>query len=50
MFQAFNRFKDGDRQYVFAAESEQEMKVWMNVMSLACIAFGTGEASMSKVH
>eukprot|EP00039_Didymoeca_costata_P015190 m.254297 g.254297 ORF g.254297 m.254297 type:complete len:767 (-) comp16170_c2_seq1:2644-4944(-) len=47
-FKAFNRFKDGDRQYVFAAESEQEMKVWMNVMSLACIAFGTGEASMSK--
>ena len=39
-FKAFNRLKGGARKYIFAAESAEEMKVWMNVMSLACIAFG----------
>jgi hypothetical protein len=47
-FKVFNRVKDGERKYIFAAETEEEMKVWMNVMSLACIAFGTGKASMAK--
>lgn len=36
------------RSYLFAAEDEREMKTWMNVMSLASIAFGTGKASMNK--
>ena len=47
-WKAFNRLRDGDRQFVFAAESQEEMKTWMNVMSLASIAFGTGKASMAK--
>ena len=33
---------------MFAAETLEEMKTWMNVLSLASIAFGTGQASMSK--
>lgn len=48
-FKAFNRLRDGDREYIFAAENSDEMKIWMNVLSLACIAFGTGKASMTKV-
>ena len=36
------------RKYIFSAESEKEMKTWMNVMGLASIAFGTGKASMTK--
>jgi hypothetical protein len=47
-FKAFNREHIGDRTYVFAAEDEREMKTWMNVMSLASIAFGTGRASTRK--
>lgn len=49
-FKAFNRLQGKARKYIFAAESGEEMKVWMNVMSLACIAFGTGKASMAKVE
>jgi len=47
-WKAFNRMRDGDRQYVFAADNAAEMKQWMNVMSLASIAFGSGKASMQK--
>ena len=42
-WKAFNRVRDGDRQFIFAAENASEMKQWMNVMSLASIAFGTGK-------
>jgi hypothetical protein len=47
-FKCFNRLKRRDRQFIFAADTAEEMKVWMNVLSLACIAFGTGKASMAK--
>lgn len=47
-FKAFNRYHDGEREYEMAADSEEEMKVWMNVMSLASIAFGSGKASAAK--
>eukprot|EP00051_Salpingoeca_urceolata_P001249 m.39564 g.39564 ORF g.39564 m.39564 type:complete len:1241 (+) comp11285_c0_seq1:36-3758(+) len=49
-FKAFNNHQHGARKYVFAAEDEKEMKTWMNVMSLASIAFGSGEASMKKLE
>lgn len=48
-FKAYNRQNAAARKYIFAAEDEREMKTWMNVMSLASIAFGTGKASMQKV-
>jgi hypothetical protein len=47
-FKAFNREHESMRKYIFAAESDKDMKTWMNVMSLASIAFGTGRAAMSK--
>eukprot|EP00045_Choanoeca_perplexa_P016926 m.235406 g.235406 ORF g.235406 m.235406 type:complete len:797 (+) comp17403_c0_seq2:184-2574(+) len=47
-FKVFNRNFSNARSYLFAAEDEREMKTWMNVMSLASIAFGTGRASMAK--
>eukprot|EP00053_Salpingoeca_punica_P017075 m.163317 g.163317 ORF g.163317 m.163317 type:complete len:737 (-) comp17110_c2_seq1:638-2848(-) len=47
-FKAFNREHEGMRKYIFAAENDKDMKTWMNVMSLASIAFGTGKAAMSK--
>ena len=37
------------RKYLFAAEDDKEMKTWMNVISLATIAFGSGKASMTRV-
>lgn len=48
-FKAFNREHSDARTYIFAAESMEEMKVWMNLMSLASIAFGSGKASRMKV-
>jgi hypothetical protein len=47
-FKAYNRHNNAARKYVFAAEDERDMRTWMNVMSLASIAFGTGKASMQK--
>ena len=46
--QAFNREHEEARKYIFAAETESDMKKWMNVMSLASIAFGSAQASMKK--
>ncbi len=47
-FKVFNREHGDARQYIFAAESQEDMKTWMNVMGLASIAFGSGQASMTK--
>lgn len=47
-WKAVNRVHEADRKYVFAAETLEDMKTWMNVMSLASIAFGSGKASMAK--
>ncbi len=46
--QAYNREQEGARKYILAAEDERDMKTWMNVLSLASIAFGSGKASMAK--
>lgn len=47
-WKAVNRINESERKYVFAAETEAEMRAWMNFMSLASIAFGSGKASASK--
>ncbi|EGD73140.1 hypothetical protein PTSG_04853 [Salpingoeca rosetta] len=47
-FKAFNREHEEARKYIFSAETESDMKKWMNVMSLASIAFGSAKASMKK--
>eukprot|EP00048_Salpingoeca_helianthica_P015518 m.227187 g.227187 ORF g.227187 m.227187 type:complete len:806 (-) comp17143_c0_seq1:162-2579(-) len=47
-FKAYNREQEGARKYILAAEDERDMKTWMNVLSLASIAFGSGKASMAK--
>eukprot|EP00043_Microstomoeca_roanoka_P017841 m.187570 g.187570 ORF g.187570 m.187570 type:complete len:803 (-) comp16714_c0_seq3:1065-3473(-) len=49
-FKAFNREHEEARKYIFAAETESDMKKWMNVMSLASIAFGSAKASMKKAE
>lgn len=48
-WKAVNRVNQSERKYVFAAETEAEMKAWMNFMSLASIAFGSGKASAAKL-
>lgn len=47
-FKAYNREQEGARKYILAAEDERDMKTWMNVLSLASIAFGSGKASMAR--
>jgi hypothetical protein len=47
-FQIFNREDQSGRSYILAAEDDKEMKTWMNVLSLASIAFGSGKASMAR--
>eukprot|EP01147_Barroeca_monosierra_P004399 gene4399-6671_t len=47
-FKAFDRQHENARKYIFAAETESDMKKWMNVMSLASIAFGSAKASLQK--
>eukprot|EP00049_Salpingoeca_infusionum_P000510 m.40372 g.40372 ORF g.40372 m.40372 type:complete len:809 (+) comp10434_c1_seq1:87-2513(+) len=47
-FKAFNREHPEARTYIFAAEDERDMRTWMNVMSLASIAFGSGKASTMR--
>eukprot|EP00042_Codosiga_hollandica_P046244 m.484138 g.484138 ORF g.484138 m.484138 type:complete len:798 (-) comp57197_c1_seq9:252-2645(-) len=44
-FKAFNREYKSGRQYMFAADTQDEMRTWMNVLSLASIAYGSGQAS-----
>eukprot|EP00055_Hartaetosiga_balthica_P006035 m.18532 g.18532 ORF g.18532 m.18532 type:complete len:811 (-) comp4975_c1_seq1:916-3348(-) len=47
-FKAFNREHKDARTYYFACDNAEDMKKWMNVMSLASISFGSGKASMAK--
>ena len=37
------------RQYILACESEEDQRTWMNLLSMASIAFGSGQASMQRV-
>ena len=40
-----HRFDNKARKFIFAADTQDNMRIWMNIMSLGSIAFGSGAAS-----